>query len=95
MITKINPLGKNILIKRIKLSSNSIIISPGEIEKERTAEIIKIGQGKFTDQGKLIKSSLKEKQLVYLSKYGGQELGDDYLMITEDDILGTLEDSTF
>ena len=50
--------------------------------------------GKTNDDGKKVPFEVKVGDRVLVSKYGGTEIkieGDEYLIMTEDDILGVIE----
>ncbi|RLA98558.1 MAG: co-chaperone GroES [Deltaproteobacteria bacterium] len=94
---KIRPLQDRILVKRIEeeeKTKGGIIIPDTAKEKPQMGEIISIGKGKKTDDGKVISLDVKEGDRVLFSKYAGTEVkieGEEYLIMREDDILGVIE----
>jgi chaperonin GroES len=50
-----------------------------------------VGAGKFDDKGARIPMQVKVGDVIYFGKYAGTELGDDHLIIREDEILGIVE----
>ena len=57
-------------------------------------EVIAVGNGKKTDDGKVIKMDVKAGDKVLFSKYAGSEVKIDdveHLIMREDDILGIIE----
>lgn len=102
-MTKINikPLGDRVLIepredKGDKGKTESGIYIPDTASKERPekGKIIAVGEGKITDDGKLIPMKLKVGQTVLFTKYGPSEIkvdDNEYLIAREEDILAILE----
>ena len=94
---KIKPLGDRILVKRIKeedKSKGGIIIPDTAKEKPQEGKVIAVGKGKYNDDGKLIPLEVKAGDSILFGKYAGSEvkfLGDEHLILREDDILGILE----
>ncbi|MCD6280306.1 MAG: co-chaperone GroES [Deltaproteobacteria bacterium] len=94
---KIRPLQDRILVRRIEeeeKTKGGIIIPDTAKEKPQMGEIISIGKGKKTDDGKVISLDVKEGDRVLFSKYAGTEVkieGEEYLIMREDDILGVIE----
>ena len=94
--TSIKPLGGRILLKRVEGKEQikgGIIIPDSAKEKPQEAEVIALGTGKKTDDGKVVAFEVKAGDRVLISKYGGTEvkLGDETLIIVnEDDILGVI-----
>jgi len=57
-------------------------------------QIISVGNGKKTEDGKVIPVDLKAGDNVLFGRYAGTEVkveGNDYLIMREDDILGVVE----
>ena len=94
---KIRPLGDRIIIKRIEEEEKSrggIIIPDTAKEKPQEGKVIAVGKGKIGDDGKLIPIEVKVGDRVLFGKYSGTEvklLGDEHLIIREDDVLGIIE----
>jgi len=94
---KIRPLYDRILVKRLEekeTRKGGIIIPDTAKEKPQKGEIIAVGKGKVTEDGKLIPVDLKVGEKVLFGKYAGTEIkidGVDYLIMREDDILGVIE----
>ncbi|MEK7664565.1 MAG: co-chaperone GroES [Patescibacteria group bacterium] len=94
----IKPLADHILIEPIKEEEKTKggIFLPETAEKEKSEQgkIIAIGDGKKTDDGKIIPLSVKPGDKVLFSKYGPTEIKIDnkeYLIATESDILAIIE----
>jgi len=100
-MVKIIPLGDRVLIEALSKQelegrTKSGIVIPDTAEKERPEQgkIVSVGEGKRTDDGKLIPLGLKKGQRVLFSKYGPSEIkvdGKEYLIAKEEDILAIIE----
>jgi chaperonin GroES len=94
---KVRPLQDRILVKRIEEKESikgGIIIPDTAKEKPQEAEVIAVGNGKKTDEGKTIPLDVKVGEHILLGKYSGTEIkidNQEYLIIREDEVLGVLE----
>ena len=94
---KIRPLHDRIIVKRLdeeETTKGGIIIPDTAKEKPMEGKVIAAGNGKKTDDGKLIKLDVKAGDRVLFSKYAGTEVKIDdveHLIMREDDILGVIE----
>ena len=71
-----------------------IIIPDTAKEKPQQAQVLAVGPGRVTDDGKLQPIEVQVGDTVVFGKYAGTEVkvdGDDLLIIREDDVLGVLE----
>ncbi|TJY59390.1 co-chaperone GroES [Sinimarinibacterium sp. CAU 1509] len=90
---KLRPLHDRVIVKRLeeeKKSAGGIIIPDAAAEKPVRGEVIAVGQGKKTDEGKLIALDVKKGDVVLFGKYSGSEVrvdGEDLLVMREDDIM--------
>ena len=97
MATKITPLGRRVLVKRVESeekTAGGIYLPDTAKEKPQEAEVLALGIGK-DDEGKDVKDlfTVKVGNKVLISKYGGTEVkidAVDCLIINETDILGVL-----
>jgi len=93
----VRPLHDRILIKRIdekETVKGGIIIPDSAKEKPQEAEVIAVGKGKKTEDGKVIPNDVKVGDRILFGKYSGTEIKVDdheYLIIREDEVLGVLE----
>ena len=93
---KVRPLHDRILLRRIEEKESvkgGIIIPDTAKEKPQEGEVIAIGPGRMTDEGKLIPTALKVGDKVLYAKYGGTEIkedGHDYLILRESDVLAKI-----
>jgi chaperonin GroES len=95
---KVKPIGGNILVKPLSQESVSIsgIVLPDTASKEKPqkGEIIALGSGKKTPDGKVVEFSVKVGDIVVFKKYSPDEVeidGEDYLIMDEDAILCVVE----
>ncbi len=93
---KVRPLHDRVLVKRSteeERSKGGIIIPDTAKEKPIQGEIIAVGQGRVTEDGKIRPLDVKSGDRVLFGKYAGTEIkidGDEFLMMREEDILGVL-----
>ena len=95
---KIRPLHDRVLLKRLesadKKTAGGIIIPDTAKEKPQEGEIIAVGPGKVTDDGRVQPMNVKTGDKVLFGKYSGTDVKMDdqeYIIMREDDILGILE----
>ncbi len=95
---KIKPLHDRILVKRTEEEEEEkkggIIIPDTAKEKPQEGEIVAVGSGKITEDGKKQPLEVKKGDKVLFSKYAGTEVNvqdQEMLMMREDDILGIIE----
>ncbi|MHC1696551.1 MAG: co-chaperone GroES [Geobacteraceae bacterium] len=93
----LRPLQDRIIVKRLEeesMTAGGLYIPDTAKEKPQKGEIIAVGKGKITEDGKVIPVDLKVGDKVLFGKYAGTEIkidGADYLIMREDDILGVIE----
>jgi chaperonin GroES len=85
-----------VLIKRLEEqeeSSGGIIIPDTAKEKPQDAEVVGLGTGGKDEDGNDIEFTVKKKDKVLISKYGGTDIkidGKDLLIVNESDILAII-----
>ncbi|MGK5082648.1 co-chaperone GroES [Bdellovibrionota bacterium FG-1] len=93
---QVRPLHDRVLVKRFneeERSKGGIIIPDTAKEKPVQGEVIAVGQGRVSEDGKLRPLDVKKGDRVLFGKYAGTEIkidGDEFLMMREEDILGVL-----
>jgi chaperonin GroES len=93
---KISPLHDRVLLKRIEekeVKRGSIIIPDTAKEKPQEAEVIAVGKGRMTDEGKVIPLTVKAGDKVLIGKYAGTEVtidGEEHIILREEEILAIL-----
>jgi chaperonin GroES len=86
-----------VLVKRFieeEKSKGGIIIPDTAKEKPIQGEIIAVGTGRVTDDGKVRPLEVKKGDKVLFGKYSGTEIkieGEEFLMMREEDILGIIQ----
>ena len=94
---QVRPLHDRVLVKRFneeERSKGGIIIPDTAKEKPIQGEIIAVGLGRVTEDGKLRPLDVKKGDRVLFGKYAGTEIkidGEEFLMMREEDILGVLQ----
>jgi chaperonin GroES len=93
----LRPLQDRIIVKRVEeetKTAGGIFIPETANEKPQRGQIIAVGNGKKTEDGKVIPIDVKVGEIVLFGKYAGTEIkvdGDELLIMREDDILGVVE----
>jgi chaperonin GroES len=93
---KVHPLYDRVLLKRLEeqeVKRGGIIIPDTAKEKPQEAEIIEVGQGRVTDEGKTIPLSVKKGDRVLIGKYSGTEVmveGLELVIVREEEILAVI-----
>jgi chaperonin GroES len=93
MAAKIEPLGDRLVIKALpkeEVSKGGIVLPDTAREKPQEGEVVAVGPGKLTDDGKRIAMEVKAGDKVLYSKYAGTEfkLDDEELIVMrESDVL--------
>jgi chaperonin GroES len=91
---KIRPLHDRVIVKRIEedqKTKGGIIIPDTAKEKPQMGEVIAVGPGRKSEDGKLMALDVKKGDKVLFSKYSGNDIkidGEELLIMKEDDILG-------
>ncbi len=97
MNTKIRPLHDRVIVKRIEQdnkTSGGIIIPDTAKEKPIQGEVLAVGKGAVSDDGKVRALDVKEGDRVLFAKYAGTEVkidGEELLIMRESDIMGILD----
>ena len=94
---KVRPLHDRILITRIEEKETvkgGIIIPDTAKEKPQEGEVIAVGGGKKTEEGKVLPLDVKAGDRILFGKYSGTEIkieNEEYLIIREEEVLGVIE----
>lgn len=95
---KIRPLGDRICVKRVDSSSETpsgIIIPDSVLGNSMEGVIVGVGPGSYDKHGIRNKMNVFEGQTVIFGQWAGEDLeieGEDYVMLTEADIVGILKE---
>ena len=93
---KIRPLHDRVVVKRIEGESKSaggIVIPDNAAEKPDQGEVIAVGAGKKTEDGKVLPMDVKVGDRILFGKYSGTTVkidNQEYLVMREDDIMGVV-----
>ncbi len=91
------PLHDRILIKRIEEKEavkGGIIIPDTAKEKPQEGEVIAVGNGKMSEDGKVVPLDVKAGDRILFGKYSGSEIkmdDEEYLILKEEEVLGVVE----
>ena len=90
------PLHDRVLVRRIEAeekTAGGIIIPDNAKEKPQQGEVIAVGPGKMTEDGKRVPSELKAGDRVLYGKYSGTEVtvdNEQLLILRESDVLAVI-----
>lgn len=94
----IRPLYDRIVVKRLdndaEKTAGGLFIPDSAKEKPQEGEVVAVGQGKRSDDGKLIPLDVKAGDRILFGKYSGSDIkmdGEEYLIMREDEVLGVIE----
>jgi chaperonin GroES len=93
----IRPLYDRVIVKRIAAETTTkggLIIPDTAKEKPIEGEIIAVGSGKRTEDGKVLSLEVQKGDRVLFGKYSGTEIkleGQERVILREDEILAVVE----
>ncbi len=94
----IRPLYDRIVVKRIEPAEQmqgGLYIPDSAKEKPQEGEVVAVGKGKRLENGNIVPLDVQVGDHVLFGKYSGSEapksIGEEYLIMREDEILGILE----
>ena len=91
---KFRPLHDRVLIKALdseEKTSGGIIIPDTAKEKPQEGEVVAVGPGAKTEDGKIVSMDVKVGDIVLFGKWSGTEIkidGTEYSIMKESDIMG-------
>ena len=91
------PLHDRVMVKRVgqeEKTSGGIIIPETAQEKPMEGEVVAVGSGTRTEDGKILALDVKPGDRILFGKWSGTEVkidGQDYLIMKESDIMGIIE----
>ena len=95
--TKVQPLADRIVVKPLEDTEQmrgGLYIPDTAKEKPQQGEVIAVGPGKMTDDGKRIPAELKAGDRILYGKYSGTEVTvaeEQYLILREADVLAIIK----
>ena len=93
MAVKLQPLGDRLVVKPIEreeMTKGGLVLPDTAKEKPQEGEVLAVGPGRLTEDGKRIAMDVKVGDIVVYARYGGTEyrIGDEEVIILrESDIL--------
>jgi chaperonin GroES len=95
---KIRPLHDRVVVRRMEeetRTAGGIVLPDSAAEKPSRGEVLAVGPGKVLENGSVRKLDVKVGDKVLFGQYGGSTVkvdGDEYLILSESEIFGVLED---
>ena len=93
MALELQPLGDRVIVKPIEreeVTKGGIVLPDTAKEKPQEGEVLAIGPGRLSEDGKRIAMDVKVGDIVVYTKYGGMEIkvdDEELLILREGDIL--------
>lgn len=93
---QIKPLGDRVVVKatpREEVTRSGIVLPDTAKEKPQEGQVVAVGPGRMTEDGKRIPMELSEGDTVIYAKYAGTEIkldDEEYLILGEKDVLAVL-----
>ncbi|MBN1367553.1 MAG: co-chaperone GroES [Dehalococcoidales bacterium] len=93
MAFKMQPLADRLVVKPIareEVTKGGIVLPDTAKEKPQEGEVLAVGPGRMTEDGKRIPMDVKVGDVVLYSKYGGTEIkieGEELMILRESDVL--------
>ena len=94
---KIRPLGDKVVVKmveNVEETKSGIILTGTAKEKPQFAEVLEVGPGGIVN-GKEVKMNIKKGDKVVFERFKGTEIkldGTEYIVLSQDSIIGIVED---
>ena len=96
---QVKPLADRVVVKpmeELEMKKGGIIITDTAKEKPMQGEIVEVGPGRVTDDGKTVDMQLSKGDRVLYGKYSGTEVAideEEYLIMRESDIFAIVVNS--
>ena len=90
------PLHDRVLLRRLDgeaTTKGGIIIPDTAKEKPQEGEVVAVGPGRLTEDGKRVAPEVKKGDRILVGKYSGTDVkidGTEYVILREDEVLGVL-----
>ena len=97
--TTLRPLHDRLLVRRLAEGNDkhgSIIIPDTAKEKPQEGQVVAVGTGRISDEGKNRPLAVKQGDRILFGKYSGSEIrldGEELLIMKEEDVLGVLSNA--
>jgi chaperonin GroES len=89
----VKPLADRLLVRRLEegeMKRGGIIIPDTAKEKPQEGEVVAVGLGRLSEDGKRMPLEVKAGDRILIGKYTGTDVkieGDEFVIIREDDVL--------
>jgi chaperonin GroES len=96
--TKLQPMGDRVVIRpaaREETTRSGIVLPDTSKEKPQRGEVLAVGNGRVTDEGKRLEMDVKVGDTVLFAKYAGTEFkleDEELLILSEKDILAIISE---
>ena len=96
--TKLRPLGDRVVIRpaaREETTRSGIVLPDTSKEKPQRGEVLAVGNGRVTDEGKRLAMDVQVGDTVLFAKYAGTEFkleDEELLILSEKDILAIIDE---
>ena len=93
----IRPLHDRIVVKRLEekeAMQGGLYIPDSAKEKPQEGQVMAVGKGKKTEEGKLLPLDVQVGDRILFGKYSGSDIkldGEEYLIMREDEVLAILD----
>ncbi len=93
MAVKLQPLADRLVVKpneREEVTKSGIVLPDTAIERPQEGEVLAVGPGRLSEDGKRIAMDVKVGDIVIYAKYGGTEIKieeEELIILRESDIL--------
>ncbi|MFH1031807.1 MAG: co-chaperone GroES [Chloroflexota bacterium] len=93
MAVKLQPLADRLVVKPIEreeVLKSGIVLPDTAKEKPQEGEVLAVGPGRLSEDGKRIAMDIKVGDIVLYAKYGGTEIkidGEEMMILRESDVL--------
>ena len=94
---KLRPLADRVIVKRLEnetKTASGIYIPDNAAEKPDQGEVLAVGPGRTSEEGKLVPLTVKVGDRVLFGRYGGQPVkvdGEELLVMKEEDLFAVVE----
>ena len=94
----LRPLGDRLIVQRLEQEEplkGGIILPDSAKKKQEMANVIAVGKGKTTDEGKILPMPVQVGDTILMDKYSGQEVtvdSEEYIVLRADDVIATIEE---
>jgi len=96
--TRLQPMGDRVVIRpaaREETTRSGIVLPDTSKEKPERGEVLAVGNGRVTDEGKRLEMDVKVGDIVLFAKYAGTEFkleDEELLILSEKDILAIIDE---